>query len=74
MIRLHYTHVGSLTCAWRRLDQFGVEPFRYFLLRHGGLTSDGDYDEREVVAVANAELANTWGNSGELFPRRVLEL
>jgi methionyl-tRNA synthetase len=43
-------------------DRFGVDALRYFLLREVSFGQDGSYSAEAIVARANAELANSFGN------------
>ena len=47
-------------------NKYGVDPVRYFLLRDGGLGSDGDFNEDHLKMRLESELADTLGN---LFTR-----
>jgi methionyl-tRNA synthetase len=42
--------------------RYGVDPFRYFLLREVSFGQDGSYSEEAIVTRCNAELANSFGN------------
>jgi methionyl-tRNA synthetase len=43
-------------------ERFGVDALRYFLLREVPFGQDGTYSAEAIVARANAELANSFGN------------
>ena len=43
-------------------SRFGVDPLRYFFLREIAFGQDGSYSPEAIVARANAELANSFGN------------
>jgi methionyl-tRNA synthetase len=43
-------------------DRFGVDQLRYFLMREVPFGQDGSYSAEAIVARANAELANSFGN------------
>ncbi len=43
-------------------QRFGVDAFRYFLLREVAFGQDGTYSEDAIVTRCNAELANSFGN------------
>jgi methionyl-tRNA synthetase len=43
-------------------ERFGVDALRYFLLREVPFGQDGSYSAEAIVARANAELANSFGN------------
>ena len=42
--------------------RYGVDQFRYFLLREVSFGQDGTYSEEAIVTRCNAELANSFGN------------
>ena len=44
------------------VDEFGVDPLRFFLLREVPFGSDGDFNRRSLVSRLNNELANDLGN------------
>ena len=52
------------------VEQYGVDPVRYFMLRELPFGSDGDFSHRAVVNRINADLANGLGN----LAQRVLTL
>ena len=43
-------------------ERYGVDQFRYFLLREVNFGQDGSWSEEAIVARSNAELANSFGN------------
>jgi methionyl-tRNA synthetase len=43
-------------------DRYGVDQFRYFLLREVNFGQDGSWSEEAIVMRSNAELANSFGN------------
>lgn len=43
-------------------DMFGLESFRYFLLREVPFGNDGDYSQKALITRINAELSNELGN------------
>jgi methionyl-tRNA synthetase len=43
-------------------QRYGVDAFRYFLLREVSFGSDGTWSEEAIVTRCNAELANSFGN------------
>jgi methionyl-tRNA synthetase len=43
-------------------ERYGVDQFRYFLLREVAFGQDGTYSEEAIVTRCNAELANSFGN------------
>ena len=44
------------------LDEFGVDPLRYFLLREVPFGNDGDFSRKSLISKLNSELANDLGN------------
>jgi methionyl-tRNA synthetase len=53
---------GNVVDPNKLIDDFGVDFVRYFLLRYGGIGTDGDFAEEILVDSVTAELANTFGN------------
>lgn len=43
-------------------ERYGVDAFRYFLLREVNFGQDGSWSEEAIVTRANADLANSFGN------------
>ena len=54
--------VGNVVDPIVLADRFGVDALRYFLLREVTFGQDGSYSAEAIVARANAELANSFGN------------
>ena len=54
--------VGNVVDPMVLAGRFGVDPLRYFLLREVPFGQDGSYSAEAIVARANAELANSFGN------------
>jgi methionyl-tRNA synthetase len=54
--------VGNVIDPMVLADRFGVDALRYFLLREVTFGQDGSYSAEAIVARANAELANSFGN------------
>jgi methionyl-tRNA synthetase len=54
--------VGNVIDPFVLADKFGVDALRYFLLREVPFGQDGSYSPEAIVARANAELANSFGN------------
>ena len=54
--------VGNVVDPMVLADRFGVDVLRYFLLREVSFGQDGSYSAEAIVARANAELANSFGN------------
>ncbi len=44
------------------VDEFGVDPVRYFLLREVPFGNDGDFSRKSLISKLNSELANDLGN------------
>lgn len=47
---------------YRLVEVYGVDPFRYFLLREVPFGQDGDYSDKAMVHRINSDLANDLGN------------
>jgi len=54
--------VGNVVDPMVLAKRFGVDALRYFLLREVPFGQDGSYSAEAIVARANAELANSFGN------------
>ena len=54
--------VGNVVDPMVLAERFGVDALRYFLLREVPFGQDGTYSTEAIVARANAELANSFGN------------
>ncbi|EHM09727.1 protein containing C-terminal region/beta chain of methionyl-tRNA synthetase [Thermanaerovibrio velox DSM 12556] len=53
---------GNVVDPFEMADVYGVDPFRYFLLREVPFGLDGDFSERAMVQRINSDLANDLGN------------
>jgi len=53
---------GNVVDPRKMADEYGVDAFRYFLLREVPFGSDGDFSENNLLGRYNAELANGLGN------------
>lgn len=53
---------GNVVDPHKMADDFGVDAFRYFLLREVPFGGDGDFSVKAFQARYNAELANALGN------------
>ncbi len=53
---------GNVVDPNRMVEQFGVDAFRYFLLREVPFGQDGDFSQSAMVTTINAKLANGIGN------------
>jgi methionyl-tRNA synthetase len=54
--------VGNVVDPMVLAERFGVDALRYFLLREVPFGQDGSYSAEAIVARANADLANSFGN------------
>jgi methionyl-tRNA synthetase len=54
--------VGNVVDPLQLADRYGVDALRYFLMREISFGQDGSYSDEAIVARANAELANSFGN------------
>jgi len=54
--------VGNVIDPYAVADTYGVDPFRYFLLRESTFGLDADFSEDGLVRRINADLANDLGN------------
>jgi methionyl-tRNA synthetase len=53
---------GNAIDPFALVERFGLDQFRYFLLREVPFGQDGSYSEETIVARVNADLANDLGN------------
>ncbi|MFT4041598.1 MAG: methionine--tRNA ligase [Gordonia sp. (in: high G+C Gram-positive bacteria)] len=54
--------VGNVVDPDNLIDQFGLDPVRYFFLREVSYGQDGSYSAEAIIARINADLANEFGN------------
>src|ERR1700683_4760516 len=54
--------VGNVIDPFALVDAYGVDQFRYFVLRSVPFGQDGSYTHEAIVARINADLANDLGN------------
>ncbi len=54
--------LGNVVDPKKMADEYGVDAFRYFLLREVPFGADGDFSEKSLHGRYNAELANNLGN------------
>ncbi len=54
--------VGNVVDPFEMTDLYGVDAFRYFLLREVPFGNDGDFSEHAMVHRINSDLANDLGN------------
>ncbi|MDD2207196.1 MAG: methionine--tRNA ligase [Aminobacterium sp.] len=53
---------GNVVDPFEMADVYGVDPFRYFVLREVPFGHDGDFSEQAMVQRINSDLANDLGN------------
>ena len=53
---------GNVVDPYAVVDKFGVDAFRYFVLREVPFGHDGDYSREGMIGRINSELANGLGN------------
>ncbi len=54
--------VGNVVDPYALVDEYGLDPLRYFLLREVSYGQDGSYSHDAIVSRINADLANELGN------------
>jgi methionyl-tRNA synthetase len=54
--------LGNVVDPYEMVAKYGVDAFRYFLLREVSFGLDGDFSEKELIKRANSELADKLGN------------
>ncbi|MDO8657938.1 MAG: methionine--tRNA ligase [Candidatus Levybacteria bacterium] len=54
--------VGNVIDPVEIIEKYGIDAFRYYLLREIPSTADGDFSEKRLKDVYNADLANGLGN------------
>lgn len=53
---------GNVVDPFKMVKEYGLDPFRYFLLREVPFGNDGDFSELALVSRINSDLANDLGN------------
>ncbi len=53
---------GNVVDPFKMVEEYGLDPFRYFLLREVPFGNDGDFSELALVGRINSDLANDLGN------------
>lgn len=53
---------GNVVSPIEVCEEFGVDAFRYFLMREVPFGQDGDFSEKALIRRYNADLANNLGN------------
>ncbi len=54
--------LGNVVDPYQVVDEFGVDVFRYFLLREIPFGQDGDFSRSAIIGRINGDLANGLGN------------
>ncbi|OZF56569.1 methionine--tRNA ligase [Rhodococcus sp. 14-2470-1a] len=54
--------VGNVVDPFALVDEFGLDPLRFFLLREVSYGQDGSYSAEAIVTRMNADLSNELGN------------
>ncbi|AZG45168.1 methionine--tRNA ligase [Gordonia insulae] len=54
--------VGNVVDPDNLIDEFGLDPVRYFFLREVSYGQDGSYSTDAIISRINADLANEFGN------------
>ncbi len=54
--------VGNVVDPQVLIDEFGLDPVRYFFLREVSYGQDGSYSTEAIISRINADLANEFGN------------
>ena len=54
--------LGNVVDPYAVADEFGVDQFRYFLMREVSFGLDGDYSRSALIGRINSDLANDLGN------------
>jgi len=53
---------GNVVDPYLMIDRYGVDRFRYFLMREVSFGLDGDFSEKALVERSNADLSDNFGN------------
>lgn len=54
--------LGNVVDPFQLIEKYGVEPVRYFLLRHIHPFSDSDFSDEQFIQAFNSDLSNGLGN------------
>jgi methionyl-tRNA synthetase len=54
--------LGNTIDPVKLVDEFGLDRFRYFLIRETSFGSDGNFSEQNLITRSNSELSNKIGN------------
>ncbi len=55
--------LGNVVVPKQIIDEYGVDAFRYYFLRHVSSYEDGDFSHKKLQEAYNNELANELGNA-----------
>ena len=53
---------NNVVDPYKEIKKYGVDAFRYYLLREASFGTDGDYSTKSVITRLNSDLANDLGN------------
>lgn len=53
---------NNVVDPYKEIEKYGVDAFRYYLLREASFGSDGDYSTKSVINRLNSDLSNDLGN------------
>ncbi|MDO4690268.1 MAG: methionine--tRNA ligase [Fusobacterium sp.] len=53
---------NNVVDPYKEIKKYGVDAFRYYLLREASFGSDGDYSTKSVINRLNSDLSNDLGN------------
>jgi methionyl-tRNA synthetase len=54
--------LGNVIDPFAQVEEFGIDPVRYYFLREVSFGQDGDWGREKFVNRSNADLANNFGN------------
>jgi len=54
--------IGNVIDPFALVEEFGIDPVRFFFLREVSFGQDGDYSHEKLVNRNNSDLANNFGN------------
>ncbi|KAJ2622231.1 methionyl-tRNA synthetase [Coemansia spiralis] len=53
---------GNVADPFEAIEQYGLDPIRYFIIRNGGISDDGDYSSDEVLVRYKKDLVGQLAN------------
>ncbi len=65
--------LGNVIVPKQIIDEFGVDAFRYYFLRHVPAYEDGDFSRKKLEDAYNNELANELGNAVQRTAAMVMQ-